>query len=562
VSVLFILLLLSAASVEIVEPVNGETYNGDWLTVRAIVENENTVPDSVLFALNGGSPSLLPRLNTDWTTYMQNELHHGFSQSPAPKDSTVLWTAAVTGDYHEFASPVIANGIVYQPSNLGTDSLYALDSATGELIWKYCIGTNDDAVTVKNNRLYVSGDSLWCLDATTGARIWGSPSATLFGGTPVLSEGKVYCGYSAETGAWFSKVCCLNADDGSTLWTASLPGCLGSCMLCSEGILYVPVRILAGGGCLFALNSLTGAVLWENTDSHSGFWDSSPVLVDSIIYINAMNRSAYAIHYTTGVTLWSRLIAEGYVITATPAYHDGKLFFADQYDSFYCLNAVNGDVIWSVPGTQHGSSAIADNLVFYGEKYNSDGASVIALSCETGDMVWSYRTGSTRIRSSPAITDGVMYIAGEDWNLYAFGTGLKYTYLDDLYTPIGTNELIVTAFSSGNPVAADTITFTVTGSGISIKPSRLFNLAATPNPFFSTAAVSFELDQAGSVSIRIYDLTGRSVTSLVNRELLQGEHSFSWNGCNDSGQIASPGLYLCRIEAAGIAETIGLCLLK
>ena len=37
--------VLLTTGVTITEPVDGETYNGDWLTLRAIVENENEIPD-------------------------------------------------------------------------------------------------------------------------------------------------------------------------------------------------------------------------------------------------------------------------------------------------------------------------------------------------------------------------------------------------------------------------------------------------------------------------------------------------------------------------------------
>ena len=186
-------ILISVTNLTITEPVDGETYDGDWLTVRAIVENENEIPDSVHYSINGQPVLQVPRLNTDWYTYMANDLHTGYSESPAPTDNTILWTAPVTGDSHEFPSPVIVNGIVYYPSNMGTDSLYALDAATGELIWKYRTGMTDDAVTVKNGYLYIASDSVWCLDALTGARIWANGDADCTGSTPAVVEGRVYC---------------------------------------------------------------------------------------------------------------------------------------------------------------------------------------------------------------------------------------------------------------------------------------------------------------------------------------------------------------------------------
>jgi hypothetical protein len=205
-------------------------------------------------------------------------------------------------------------------------------------------------------------------------------------------------------------------------------------------------------------------------------------------------------------------------------------------------------------------------MVFYGESsnYYDETARVFALSCETGAVIWSYETtsGPYGIVSSPSITDGVVYIAGTDGNLYAFGTGLKYTYLDDLYAQVGSNELIVTSFNSGAPVAADTISFTVTGTGISFEPSSFFNLNASPNPFCSNASVSFELSAPGHVRIEIFDLAGRTVTSLADSEMSSGTHSVQWSGNDLGGERVSAGLYLCRIESGGAVETTGLCLLR
>ena len=328
-----------------------------------------------------------------------------------------------------------------------------------------------------------------------------------------------------------------------------------------NGMVFVPTYHHQSETSLYALNANTGSIIWENTDSYGGYWDSSPVVVDSLIYINGSDGKTRAINALTGMTIWVADIAAS-VITATPAYHNGRLYFADQADTYHCLDAFTGSTIWSVPGNQHGSSGIADVMVFYGEGGNLDNARVIALDCGTGDEIWSCETGNTHIESSPAIVDGVVYIAATDWNLYAFGTGLKYTYLDDLFAEVGSNELIVTSFDEEVPVAADTISFTVTGTGISLEPSRRLDLCASPNPFHSSAMISFELTEPGFTSIEVYDLTGRLVSTLENSELAAGEHSVQWDGRSRNGEPVSAGLYFCRIQSGDIAETTGLCLLR
>ncbi|MCD4706430.1 MAG: hypothetical protein K8S62_01680 [Candidatus Sabulitectum sp.] len=70
------------------------------------------------------------------------------------------------------------------------------------------------------------------------------------------------------------------------------------------------------------------------------------------------------------------------------------------------------------------------------------------------------------------------------------------------------------------------------------------------------------LDQYEHCSLEIFDIEGRSVATLLDSELFQGEHSVSWDGCRQSGDKVSAGLYLCRIESGGVIETTGLCLLR
>ncbi len=554
--------VLSATSLTITEPTDGETYDGDWLTVRAIVENSNMLPDSVCYSLNGSLIVPVPRLNTDWYTYMQNDLHNGYSESPAPLDNTIFWTAPVTGTEHEFPTPVVVDGLVYYPQNVGGDTLFALDAATGEVEWIFTgIGSTDDAVTVKDGRLYVASDSIYCLNALTGMKVWSFGKADQDGGTPVVSDGKVYCArYPINTNT--SWVYCLEADTGSEIWEQNLYGQTGSCMTYWNGVVLVPTHRAVGpeDGSLYALSGETGDIIWQNEDEAVGYWDSSPNIVDGIIYIGG--EYLRAIDANSGETIWAAIFNS---ITATPAYHTGNIYVGDTgfTDSqFTSVNSLTGVFNWMQDYRIHGSPGIADGMVFFGEYSFNDSARVIALDCATGDTVWTYMTTANRFHGSPSIVDGVMYIPAIDGNLYAFGTGLKYTYLDDLYAQVGSNELIVTSFDAGLEVAADTISFTVSGTGINLEPSYVLNLLANPNPFISTVSISFEISEQGFTSIQIFDLAGRTVTRLVNGEFVAGEHTISWNGMNQNGESVSSGLYICRIESGGVVETTGLCLLK
>ena len=552
---LFINILFSVAAVTITAPIDNEIYTTDLLTIRAIVENDNILPDSVHYSLNGESVIAIPKRNTDWYTYMANDNHTGCSESYAPTDNSILWTAPITGDTHEFCSPIVVNGIVYFVSDEQSRA-YALNALSGEIIWEYdVINHVDDAVTWYENKVYIAADSAWCLDAVTGERIWAfKPSSTLkMNGSAAVADDVAY--FSVAPSYYSMQIFALDANDGELFWSTSLPKYSTGCITLYEDVVFAPTY----NGSLFALNCSDGSIIWENTSSTTGYWDSSPVIVEGIIYINGNDGVARAINAETGITIWESKLTD-YYIAATPVFYEDQLFFADQVDTFHCLNASDGSSVWAVPGVDHGSAGLADQMVFFGEGSNREWGKVRALSIETGEEVWSYQTGGTEIYSSPAITDGILYIAGMDWNFYAFGTGYKYTYLTDLYAEIGLNNLIVSSYAEGVPVASDTISFTVTGTGINLEPTRLLNVAASPNPFVSTTSISFNLTEAAYTTVDIFDLSGRRVAILNDSFLSSGIHSIEWNTSSDTA--TSTGLYLCRIQSGNCVETVEICLLK
>ena len=547
--------ILATTNVTITEPIDGETYDGDWLPLRAIVENENEVPDSVHYSLNGASVVQIPRLNTDWPTYMQNYQNHGYSESPAPHENTILWAAPVTGYEHEFPTPVVYEGVVYYPQNYGGDDLYALDAATGKIIWVYeGTGWTDDAVTIDNGILYTASDSLFCINAYTGEKIWSSSKGNMIGSTPIVVDGRVFCGNG-------NNVVCLDSADGTLIWTWDVGAYTASCLAFSQNRLFVAKT--ANG--ISAIDANDGSLLWENNDHW--YFDSSPVVDGNHIYTCCMDGYAFAINAETGITEWSSTLAGE--ITATPALYQDRLYFATESNkTYYCLDALDGVPIWTSHYNHHGSSGAADGLVFFGTVLNTnpDTASVVALDMLTGTEVWRYRTSCNNnwgFQSSPSITDGVMYYACTDGYLYAFGTGLKYTYKEDyFYADVGSNELIVTSWDDGVAAAADTINFTVTQTGITLEPSRQLRLSADPNPFCGSTAISFELTESGPVALQVFDLTGRLILDLSDNIASQGINTIHWDGCSNSGEPVSSGLYLCRIECEGVVETTGLCVLK
>ena len=112
------------------------------------------------------------------------------------------------------------------------------------------------------------------------------------------------------------------------------------------------------------------------------------------------------------------------------------------------------------------------------------------------------------------------------------------------------------AYSSSEPdyygqefVYADT---TLTAVIVNPEPvNTTFTLLPNyPNPFNSQTTIPFTLDRAGRVELRVYDVLGREVQSLVTGHLSLGKHEMVW----EAGGCAS-GVYLVRMSLLSTTES-------
>ena len=83
-----------------------------------------------------------------------------------------------------------------------------------------------------------------------------------------------------------------------------------------------------------------------------------------------------------------------------------------------------------------------------------------------------------------------------------------------------------------------------------------------PNPFNMSTEISFSLARSGQVTIDIYDLLGRKIVGLIDREFEPGRYKFTWNGRDTDGNEVSSGIYFYRIKAGEYIETRKMMMLK
>ncbi|MCK4311304.1 MAG: T9SS type A sorting domain-containing protein, partial [Candidatus Cloacimonetes bacterium] len=83
-----------------------------------------------------------------------------------------------------------------------------------------------------------------------------------------------------------------------------------------------------------------------------------------------------------------------------------------------------------------------------------------------------------------------------------------------------------------------------------------------PNPFNPTTTIAYSLNQAGKVSIEVYNIKGQKICTLVDEYKNVGHHSIQWNGKDDNSQNVASGMYFYKMKSASRSSTKKMILMK
>ena len=85
---------------------------------------------------------------------------------------------------------------------------------------------------------------------------------------------------------------------------------------------------------------------------------------------------------------------------------------------------------------------------------------------------------------------------------------------------------------------------------------REYSLAQnTPNPFNPQTQIQFALKESGRVTLKIYNLSGQLVRTLLDAEKSTGSYSVIWDGTDEHGIKVTSGTYLYRLQVNGFRQT-------
>jgi hypothetical protein len=83
-----------------------------------------------------------------------------------------------------------------------------------------------------------------------------------------------------------------------------------------------------------------------------------------------------------------------------------------------------------------------------------------------------------------------------------------------------------------------------------------------PNPFNPETSIKFSLSEDSRVTLKVFNLLGQVVNTLVDENLSAGEHAILWNGKNDQNEDVASGVYFYRIKAGDYESVRRMTLLR
>ena len=133
---------------------------------------------------------------------------------------------------------------------------------------------------------------------------------------------------------------------------------------------------------------------------------------------------------------------------------------------------------------------------------------------------------------------------------------LTFVRLSSQKTEIGTNGALVYANDQTHvPAFVPTLS-------VSSLPETFVLYPAHPNPFNPETSIPFYTPEQASVSVRIYDLLGRSVRTLLAKRVSAGYHNVVWNGTDNDGRPVGSGVYLVQMQSSSWRQIQKIMLLK
>jgi photosystem II stability/assembly factor-like uncharacterized protein len=318
-----------------------------------------------------------------------------------------------------------------------------------------------------------------------------------------------------------------------------------------------------------------GHGVYRSTDNGSTWTQtgSSTLKVNDIssnsngdVFIATFGDSALYKSTDNGLSWFSKI--HGIPKQTDPIYIDAvingpnSLLYAAGYKIYRSVN--NGED-WSMIGTPNTDNSVSLLLtspghLFVGgdngvQRTTNDGLTWETVNFGSSQAFVGSLVANSRGNIFRGIGNGGVYYSddeGDNW--YDFNSGLTNNEVSDL--AIDTHGVLFASTSGGGLFRTSSSTVNVNRD----KSNRISNVSLAqnyPNPFNPTTTIKFQVPNSGFVTLKVFDLLGREVATLVNENMTQGSYERVFDG-----RGLSSGFFFYRLKSSTFIQTKKMILLK
>ncbi len=304
-------------------------------------------------------------------------------------DGTIAWSFTASTNFR--TTPAIADGRVYFGG--GDDGIfYAVDAESGEPQWTY--GTSDRLTyttpTIVDGRVYFgtgwgegNGGWVYALDAATGALVWRTFIGAQIFFAPAVADGMVFAA-SYDAG----RLVALDADTGEERWALARDSdSFAAIPTYAQGVVYIGTGDFdTGAGSILAVDAATGALRWEAA-GHGDAAGSAPIVHGDLVIVGSnITNWVAAYDRATGAPAWVSPI--GSAVSNGQLAADGLVVGGSQQDHrAWAIDAYTGGLRWEV--------TLDDNVL-------------AAPALADGRLVVATRSGQVTAFEAPGTVTGVI----------------------------------------------------------------------------------------------------------------------------------------------------------
>lgn len=447
-----------------------------------------------------------------------------FQQTKTVNTEFGFWQGAVSSDEQYV---LLTQGMeIWQNESIRPLAKLFLYKVDGTKVWEYPMGYDSWGLSMSGDRAFVAyaqkhptQPEIGLLDGTTGALIWKKkldlqnfPTGSFFIGHNSneirISNTKQFVSVGTGEGDFYL----LRLSDGQLLWRKFLKGQVRNSQFSSDDQ-YVYV---GSDPWLVKLKTSDGSEIWRSNISSWPLHYGLKISPDGTL-IAAMVKSGEitVISTSDGKKMWS--YDQGVIGQWLDFSVDGKLLASAAFGGTWIFDVSTGKPLWRSKGTKAGYFN-EKYLLLFNEIYTLDGTRIYMLPDNNigGQFAFINKDASR-----------VVFAAGQ---MNSSGIGISFF-----------NGSIISSVEDDNEPLPSTFTL-----------SQNY-----PNPFNPATTIDFTLAQAGMATLKIFNLLGEEITTLVNKNLPAGKHSYKFNS---EGLVS--GVYFYSLKAGNFSSVKKMVVLK